>query len=550
VNRLSLPAAGLAMALALFLGTTTRVIAEAPKAPPPQTDAQLGLVGGSRTEILQRCKRVGLLPLPKPPLAGALPDAATRIEAAIAAVLRDTGFEVVDSAEYMKAYDTFNRSVGGVYNPITGAPRQDAVSSVVTNALREYFDQQHLDCVAWPGIYSVKINAVGRTVLWDGVSERVNGQPPPGGLSDFVFANGAMNGTLPALSLQLQLLDRASKVLFGRRGGIQLAAYHDPSHGSGTATFLIVPRAQLLQDDKRIERALRYLMEPLRFSPEEIAAGAKDPNINTTLIKLQDLPPVPAGIVPSQQDFLKVPREQVLSSIHRVALGPLFVADYKVPPETAARYRALVHEELKHLGWEVVDADNLYGVAAAALAKTGGYYNAQTGAPDPVKGADMMQAIFAGVGITPVPDALMTIALIRTRAPQKWAIAEWEGTEQDALTLRRVVKGPKLLGGSSNPSAGEGSIGASAVRITLRNPANITLYEAEGGIELIQQLSLSASVTYPQVTYAQKLTDRAPQELFQDETRDRNAMHWALRELVMSPAEIAAESQPPKPQPR
>ncbi len=549
MNRLLTPARRFLSSLVIFVGAATSAAAEAPKTPPPQTDMQLGFIGGSRTEVLQHCKRLGIVPVSNPPLAGANPDAAARIEAAAMGFLREAGFEVVESSDYTKAYDNFNRSVGGIYNPVTGALRQDAFSSVTTNALREYFDQQHLDCVAWLRVVDPKVNVVGRTVMWDGVAERVNGQPPPGGFSDFMFANGQMNGTLPAISLQLQILDRANKVLFGRRGGVQLAAYHDPGRGSGAVTFLIVPRAQLLQDDKRIERALRYAVEPLRYSAEEIAAGNNDPMINTTLIKLQDLPPVPAGIVSTQQGGLQVPREQILSAVHRVALGPLFPGDYKVSPEVAARYRALVHQELKRVGWEVVDADNLNAIATAAVAKSSGFYNPLTGAQDPVKVADMMRTIFAGLAMAPPPDALMTIVLLKVRAPQKWAIAEWEGAEQDALTLGPVVKGPKLFGGSSNPNAGEGSVGASALRVILRDPANVTLYDATGGIELLQQLSLTSSMSYRQITYAQKLTDRAPQELFQDESRERHAVHAALRELVMTPAEITAESQPEKPKP-
>ena len=547
MNRPFTPATHVLLSFALFVGAATSAAAEATKTPPPQTDAQLGFVSGNRTELLQHCKRLGIIPPAKPPIAGTNPDAATRIETAAAGFLRDAGFDVVDSADYTKAYDTFNRSIGGIYNPLTGAPRQDAATSVITNALREYFDQQHLDCVAWLRVVDEKVNVLGKTTTWEGATERVNGQPPPGGFSDFMFANGQMNGTLPAISMQVQILDRANKVLFGRRGGVQLAAYHDPGRGSGTATFLIVPRAQLLLDDKRIERALRYAIEPLRYSAQEIAVGSNDPAIDTTLIKLQDLPPVPAGVVGTEQAGLKVPREQILSAVHRVALGPLFPNDYKVPPEVAARYRTLVHEELKRLGWEVVDTDNLNAIATAAVVKSSGFYNPLTGAQDPVKVADMMKTIFAGLAMTPPPDALMTLVLLRTRAPQKWSVAEWDGAQQNALTLGPVVKGPKLFGGSSDPSAGEGSVGASALRVLLRDPANVTLYDATGGIELLQQLSLTPLRSFRQVTYQQKLTDRAPQELFQDEARDRHAVHSALRELVMTPAEITAESQPEKP---
>lgn len=98
-------------AVALFVCAGVCIAAEPPKLPLPPTDIQLGLVGGSRTEVLQRCKRLGIAPVNNPPLVGGAPDAAGRIEAASSSLLREAGFEVVGAAAYNKAFDSFNRAV-------------------------------------------------------------------------------------------------------------------------------------------------------------------------------------------------------------------------------------------------------------------------------------------------------------------------------------------------------------------------------------------------------------------------------------------------------
>jgi len=534
------------IAIAVLFGMTGAAVAASKPTVPP-TNAELGFVDGGRTEVLERCKRLGIQPMVRPTFPGTDPEAAVRIQSIAASFLREAGFEVVPDASYVAAYDKFNHAIGGIYNPGTGAPRPGALSGVTQNALREFFDHDQLDCVATLQVFESKLNVVGRLVLWNGATERVNGQLPAG-VSDFVFGAGDMRGTLPGISVQLQILDRANKALFTHSGGIQLAAYHDPHRGSGTATFLNVPLSKLLQDDKRIERALRYATVPLRFTTDEIAAGANDPSIATSLVKLEDLPPVPAGVVAGEETALKVPRDQILANVHRVVLGPLFPAEFKVSPEMAARYRAQVHEELKRLDWEVIDADDLNIIAAESFQRIGGYYDPLTGVQDPAKVAEMMRLIFRGLALTPAPDALLTIALAKTWAPHKFGVAEWYGAEQDAQSLGPVNRGPKLFGGSTDPNAGEGSLTASAVRVVLRDSTNATLYDGVGGVELLQQLSVTPTRTdFRTTTYPQKLTDRAPQELFQDQTREQHAIHFALRELVLTPAEIAAENQPEKP---
>jgi hypothetical protein len=117
--------------------------------------------------------------------------------------------------------------------------------------------------------------------------------------------------------------------------------------------FLVVPRAQLLLDDKRIERAVTYIAVPLRYTADEILAGAKNPAINTLDIAPASLPLPPVGVQSEEQSPFEVPRAEILSKVHRVVLGSINAGVFSPPAEVLVRYRNLVHHRLEKLGWEV-----------------------------------------------------------------------------------------------------------------------------------------------------------------------------------------------------
>lgn len=77
-----------------------------------------------------------------------------------------------------------------------------------------------------------------------------------------------------------------------------------------------------------------------------------------------------------------------------------------------------------------------------------------------------------------------------------------------------------LFGGTQDPNAGEGAIAVSSLHVLLRDTDGKVLYDARGGIQVLQQL-----------------TDLAPTELFNDSARDELAVAVALRQLVPSSSE-------------
>jgi hypothetical protein len=508
---------------------------------PPLTPQQLGFTSGSREDLLARCKKVALLPLDRPALPGLDPEASARLEAATRSALGDLGMTFISTDSYTRAVERFSRAVGGVYDPYLGTQRRNAYQSVLANALRDFVSQEAPDCLATLEVALRTANWRGNHAYWDFVEESVYGEVQSAAAA-FFFGSRNESGTIGALSLRLQISNPEGKLLYSRFGGVQLTTYLNKHAGKGESDFLGVARTKWLQDDKRLGRALTAATVPLRYTPEQISAGwGKDQVIDVTLVPLTSLPVPPAGGQFERPAALQMPREELLKSLHRVALGPLLLNGFTPPTEYASHVTARVRERLAPLNWDIVDAPSLNSAFEAALKSTGGLYDPNTGVLDKEKQRAVFASVTKSLGLTPPPDAILVMALAHTRAEQRSGNARWDGTAQQALTFGNVVDGPHMLGGSADNTAGEGFVDASSFEVILRDSEGKVTYRARGGIELLQQLSIKTEIHYPRTEYKQQLATRAPSELFKDESRNAAAIDAALRELVLSPAEIAAQ---------
>jgi hypothetical protein len=494
---------------------------------PLPSDQSLGFLNGTRDEILARCKRVGLIPVAKPVFPGVDPGASERLESAATRALQLAGLEVVAPATYTSTYDRLNKAAGGVFDPITGAGRNAVATNVFQGALKEFFAQDQLGCMATLRVVQVTANDHDNLAIWDGAVESVDGQAPRTYLR-ILAERGVASGKVSAISALLQLYDRDQKVLFGRRGGVQLTAYLDPRFSAQKIGILVVPRAKLLLDDKRIERALGFATAPLRYSAQQLVAEEKNPAVNTLMVSPASLPPPPPGSALNLEPALQVPRSQILNSVHRVVLGPLLLNGFNPPAEVAARYQSLIHERLAKLGWEVIDSDSLNLDAKDAVNIAGGIYDPLTGQIDPNKLRLSNEVLIKRLSLRAPPDAIVFAALIKVTAAQKLGNAAWDGAEQNALELGAAIHHSKLFGGTELNTAGEATISALSLHVLMRDTSGVMLYDKRGGIELLQQMSLTKYPTYVD----QHFTNRIPADLFKDPQRDIRAVDFALSDLL------------------
>jgi hypothetical protein len=515
----------LAALLGAAMAAGVSLITNAAASPYVPSDTELGFFGGTRDEVLAQCKRVGLVPVAKPAYPGVDPDASARLEASALRALQTAGLDAVASDSYTKAFDRLNQAAGGIFDPMTGAVRRDVAAGVYQGAVREFFEQEHLGCIATLRVVKIVANDSGGLASWDGAVESVEGQAPRS--FSRISAERSM-GTASAISVSLQLYNREQKLLYARRGGVQLTAYYDPRMGAQSIGILAVPRAQLLMDEKRIERGLRFATVPLHFSAQEIAAGDKNPDVNTLNISPGSLPLPPPGSNLDPELPLLVPRAQILNSVHRVVLGPLFPNGFMPPTGVAQRYQSLIHERLAKLGWDVIDSDSLNLDAKDAVNIVDGIFDPVTGKVDPGKVRASYAVLIKRLSLRAAPDAIVFIGLTKVTAAQKQGNAAWDGAEQNAQTLGAAIHRSKFFGGTQQGSAGEATISAMSLHVLVRDANGAVLYEKRGGIQLLQKMSLAGKPGYGD----QHFTNLGPADLFKDPESDVHAVDIALKELM------------------
>jgi len=512
------------------------------KPPPPiPTDKELGFFDNTRDELLANVKRVGVMPvydLPAP--LRDRDDAKKALQDAVIKHLQLAKFDVVGPEPYQAAFDRFNKQLGGMYDPATGDLRREVATAVLQNARREFGSKEKLDAFVFVRVVLQSAPYSSDYCYWDGVHDRADGKVP----SKNAFLNfwnaDSSTGSVPALSLLIQIVNTRDRVLYGRRGGIQPAAYHDWVKGSN-APFQTVKYEDLLKDNQRIERAARVATLPLVHTPKEISLGDANPEINAKQIDISTLPALPPGKLYKDESPLLVPRDEILQKVHRVALSPVDPQQFNISAEMQQRLVDHVKSELKPLNWELIDAPKAHELLGKELLQTQ-LYDPLTGKRDEAKASAVRKSVFSALGITPVPDAILWIGVTRTSAIHRWGDVEWDGVSQSGLTLGPVVS--KLFSGSAQVGAGSGGISASSFTAYLADANDTALYKGRGGLQLLQKLKYTPPAYY-QAGRADAV-DLAPSELFNDQTREQPAVHAALRSLVLAPEALEAELHPAK----
>jgi len=184
-----------------------------------------------------------------------------KFDSLIAAEIRAAGFTVVPAHESAAIWERISDSVGGFFNPTTGArdsARFDTARRLAMDELRARFGAD-----AWlhPSLGLVRADFRNGTAKWDGVKESYQSTGGKilnalGGVSTF--------GTAGAISLLVIVEDTRGVDLYANRGGVQL--YVRPKGRE----FVEVPRGDLFIDELRNQTAVRIALGPFvrRGAPE------------------------------------------------------------------------------------------------------------------------------------------------------------------------------------------------------------------------------------------------------------------------------------------
>lgn len=186
-------------------------VSTAPSAAPPEVSPVV-----QRTQLQKTVKTIAVLPID---LYGIGYEESIRAiyHNRLAQGLKAAGYDVVSRSDMAHLIQDAAEQVGGVFDPISGAPIEDRRAKAHEIQVRILKEQHHADAlleVTFPRI-SVPFNQRGQ-VQWDGVSQSALAS------NAHIDRFATFQGTLPAISLSVRLTDLDGTLLYSRRTGIEL----------------------------------------------------------------------------------------------------------------------------------------------------------------------------------------------------------------------------------------------------------------------------------------------------------------------------------------
>jgi hypothetical protein len=168
------------------------------------------------------------------------------------AQLTGLGYKVValDAANFAVLWEQEIQSVGGLYDPVTGAPRTGAYARAIGALAQRVAFETHSTLVISPGLVVRQANLSGTIAAWDG-QERTQPTARTYG-SDYRFT-----GTTSALSVELLAVSSDGAIAFKTFGGTSLPYRADGFSGQYEI------RENLFSSDIETAEGVRIALRPL-----------------------------------------------------------------------------------------------------------------------------------------------------------------------------------------------------------------------------------------------------------------------------------------------
>lgn len=449
-----------------------------------------------RQTIVETVKTIAVMPLK---VAEGVPDSegvALRYESQVASRLEGAGFTVIPASTMREILERLKKTLGGLYDPMTGDPNKEKVKAFNEFARNEFASTYKPDALLRMAVTVRRASVISNIAAWDGVKENTSGRS---GLASF-FLDSDAQGSSPALSLVVVLDDPKGNVMYAAFGGLQILSYLRPSAMRPKPVH--VDPKYVMTDPARDARALAIALGPL--------LGASDPAAAAKIA----VGPVE---VPDDAPALSIPRAELFANFSKVALAPLDVAEIAQRAEVQARYRQGLEKRLGELGLAVTGGEDYGPLWDAERAAAGGFFDPFTGRRDEDRLRTARGRVFAAMhqkyGIT----GIVYPSVVLTTAAYKQGTAKWDGVADSVTSTKGFGK---LLDPSMQYM---GELSALSLDIRIADADDRTLFEETGGIQVAEKFSGGRVSPVPEP------------ELFADASKDIRAMEIALRPLAAAP---------------
>ncbi len=209
----------------------------------------------SREEFQAKCKTIALTPVRLSKDIVRYDSARVEFDSLLTKALQQAGVTVVPSKEYEEIRRQVIEEVGGLFDPLTGAPDTTKTKQVPERCRRELRAKFNADAFLYASIVPVKASFNSGKVKWHGASQSL--LKKKGGLVGFFASGKNYRGSLSALSLVVVIDDTSGVNMFRHAGGIQVLLKISGSD------LVPVPKETILADHERNQAAVRLALEPL-----------------------------------------------------------------------------------------------------------------------------------------------------------------------------------------------------------------------------------------------------------------------------------------------
>lgn len=231
-----------------------------------------------RQEFYPQLGRIAIVPMKFDLEISHYDEIMTVFDSLIANELREDELEIVivPTEKSDSLQDAFMKDVGGIFDSYTGKLDIEKTKTWRKMIIGEVKEKYNVNAIMFVSIRKVRARFSYDKAMWDGASEGI-------GKDKFLkFIMGmSHSGSMPALSLVVELRQVNDSLLYLNAGGIQVLR----KIGSNSRSEQI-PSEEILTDFDQIQDAVHYALNPLLGIVKRMRPGStKKPDARSTLLE-------------------------------------------------------------------------------------------------------------------------------------------------------------------------------------------------------------------------------------------------------------------------
>lgn len=436
-----------------------------------------------RAELLAAIKTIGLLPIE---IEHAVPhedEVAAQLEQEITERLQSGGFKVVPASAMRAIRERGLRTLGGLYDPMTGVSMPGRLEALREFSRNEYRAQYPIDAILIIRMISRRAKLSVGKAEWDGVREQVSTEGAITTTLQFALGSLPGPGEVRALSLSVRLVNVNGATLYTGRGGLLVLEY-PTMRGTLVEYDLSAADPQYsLSGPTLISRATTIAVDPLT------AGSAPATPYSFTV-------PPPHEPTETQVSNLK----ELLRQSPRLSVIPLELPGLALEQsdQVKARYARELGAKFHALGFDVVGDAEIQDLWAAAREAAGGFFDAITGRLDDSKLRAARMHLFTQLRQRYDTSALVIPTIVQRSASFSMGYAKWDGSTQPVSGAGSWLFNNSIF----NPNLEySGNLEALSLNLRILDRDDQVLFQGLGAVQLAQYMDHGGVVPVPDTAF-------------------------------------------------